>query len=133
MTYLSGGVGIVASFVRDYSIFILVLSICVFMTFKKIQIKSRVINALSKHVVAAYLFDGALRMLIGSYILQWNEYIYKPILPLIIVIILFVCLLIDALRSVIIAPIEKRVATIVINSYVLLNKVLERMAKELLK
>ena len=103
------------------------------MTFKKIQIKSRVINALSKHVVAAYLFDGALRMLIGSYILQWNEYIYKPILPLIIVIILFVCLLIDALRSVIIAPIEKRVATIVINSYVLLNKVLERMAKELLK
>ena len=87
MTYLSGGVGIVASFVRDYSIFILVLSICVFMTFKKIQIKSRVINALSKHVVAAYLFDGALRMLIGSYILQWNEYIYKPILPLIIVMV----------------------------------------------
>ena len=134
LTYLSGGVGIVASFARDYSIFILVLSICIFMTFKKIQIKARVINALSKHVVAAYLFEGALRMLIGSYILQWNEYIYKPILPLIIVgcalIILFVCLIIDALRSVIMAPIEKKITNIGINSYAWIKKVVENSQRK---
>ena len=132
LTYLSGGVGIVASFARDYSIFILVLSICIFMTFKKIQIKARVINVLSKHIVAAYLFEGALRMLIGSYILQWNEYIYKPILPLIIVgcalIILFVCLIIDALRSVIMAPIEKKITNIGINSYAWIKRLSEKIS-----
>ena len=91
---------------------------------------------MSKHVVAAYLFEGALRMLIGSYILQWNEYIYKPILPLIIVgcalIILFVCLIIDALRSVIMAPIEKKITNIGINSYAWIKKVVEkRLADDL--
>lgn len=63
---IRGGVGVYAPFARDYSVFIVFLSVMIFLLFREINITSSVINVVAKNVIVIYLFKGTVRTVIAS-------------------------------------------------------------------
>lgn len=55
-----------APFARDYSVFIVFLSVMIFLLFREINITSSVINVVAKNVIVIYLFKGTVRTVIAS-------------------------------------------------------------------
>lgn len=113
LSMLKGGVGVYAPFARDYSIFIVVLSVLIFLLMKKVKVSSSLINILAKNVIGVYLFEGAIRKIIGSR-LDINTYAacwYLFVIIIMISLINFtICSLIEMLRRNTIAHIEAPVA-----------------------
>ena len=113
LSMLKGGVGVYAPFARDYSIFIVALSVLIFLLMKKVHVSSSLINILAKNVIGVYLFEGAIRQIIGSR-LDFNVYVncwYLFVIITIISLINFtICSLIEMLRRNTIAHIETPVA-----------------------
>lgn len=60
-SYIKGWHGIYAPFARDCSVFILIIAITVFLIFKDLSFKSKVVNFAARGVLAAYIFEGILR------------------------------------------------------------------------
>ena len=103
LTYALGGTGVKASFVRDYSIFILIGAVCVFITIKKCNFYNKIINSIASHVIAIYLFESALRKLIyyrifDVEVLESAKYLLLLIVFTVIVISV-ICIVIDYLRA----------------------------------
>lgn len=113
LSMLKGGVGVYAPFARDYSIFIVALSVLIFLLMKKVKVSSSLINILAKNVIGVYLFEGAIRQIIGSR-LDINTYAdcwYLFVIIIMISLINFIiCSLIEMLRRNTIAHIEAPVA-----------------------
>lgn len=111
LTFILGGVGVKASFARDYSIFILIAAICVFMLFKEMTFYSKTINSIASHVISIYLFESAVREFIKYYIFDLVYLENTFYLPLVVVIeavlISAICIIIDFLRSLIFSRIEE--------------------------
>lgn len=103
------GEGVYAPFARDCSSTIVLGSISIFMIFKKINIKSKWINGLAKHVLAIYLFEGAVRMVLNcffditSYVGKW--YLYLVIIVYVMV-VMVVCTVVDLVRAALAPPVE---------------------------
>lgn len=70
----NGSVGIYALFALDYSIFIIALSVCIFLFFRTIHMQSDVVNGIARNIIGIYLFEGTLRAIIGQY-LRIEDYI----------------------------------------------------------
>ena len=80
---------------------------------KKVEVSSSIINVLAKNVIGVYLFEGAIRQIIGSR-LDINAYVDCWYLFVIITMISFInftiCSLIEILRRNTIAHIEAPIA-----------------------
>lgn len=63
--FIKGQAGMVNHFAQDDSIFIIALSVIIFMVFRQIHFRSNFANILAKHVVAVYLLDGGIRDIIN--------------------------------------------------------------------
>ncbi len=102
-TYITGWKGITAPFARDSSIVIIVASVAIFMVFKSLRFKSKAINVIAKHVIAAYLLEGAIRTLLNTRVLDINMYGGNTFLPLIsfayVSLVIIICVLIDIVRT----------------------------------
>lgn len=113
LSMLKGGVGVYAPFARDCSIFIVALSVLIFLLVKKVHVSSSLINILAKNVIGVYLLEGAIRQIIGIW-LDINAYVdcwYLFVIITIISLINFtICSLIEMLRRNTIAHIEAPVA-----------------------
>ena len=66
ISLLKGGTELYAPFSRDCSVFILIASVCIFCLFLKLNVQSIFVNHLASHVIGVYLFEGAVRMILGS-------------------------------------------------------------------
>lgn len=113
LSMIKGGVGVYAPFARDYSIFIVALSVLMFLLMKKVKMASSLINVLAKNVMGVYLFEGAIRQIIESrldisaYIDCW--YLFA-IITIVSLINFIVCSLIEMLRRNTIGHIEVPIA-----------------------
>lgn len=89
LALIRGGVGVYAPFARDCSVFIIFLSVMIFLLFREINITSTTINALAKNVIGIYLFEGAIRTVIASkfdvvrYIDKW--YLFAVITAVVLI------------------------------------------------
>lgn len=104
---------------RDCSIFILAEAVTVFLLFREIKIKSALVNSVSKHVVAAYMFEDALRGCLMHYLYDWSvhtKYLYWFLLNIVIsVSIVAVCFAFDFVRDKILDGVENKIINCVIN------------------
>lgn len=108
-TFLRGNSGLYAPFARDCSIIIIFASISIFMAFKQLRFESSFVNTVSKHVIAIYLFEGAIRTII-NYFFDISIYSEKWYLFIIITIyvlaVMSVCIITNIIAQIIINPLE---------------------------
>lgn len=129
LTMARGGKGVYAPFARDCSSIIIVASIMIFMRFKYLKISSMVINHIAKHVIAVYLFEGAVRTVINCFFDmskfagRWYLFVVIGIYALIV---MTGCMLIDVIRDFIAAPIENFICSFGHKSF---EQILEHLNK----
>lgn len=127
LAILRGGVGIYAPFARDYSVFIVALSILLFLLIKEFKITSSFVNTLAQNIIGIYLFEGTIRRIIynqfdiNKYVNTW--YLFGIII-LISVINFIVCSLIEIFRRKTIGHIEMPIAKFIIT---IIKKVTEKI------
>lgn len=68
IAFIKGGKGVNAPFARDYSIFIIILSVFVFLWVKDLKLKSSLINGMAQNVIGIYLMEGAIRQILANYV-----------------------------------------------------------------
>lgn len=97
LSKLTGSIHI--PFARDCSIFVLLEAVSIFLIFKKHYFTSGLINKVSGHVFAVYLFEGAFRTCLVSMLVNVELYYSLPIWPLISIFVTLLtmtaCILID--------------------------------------
>ncbi len=105
-TYL-GGSRAVCPFDSDYSVFIVIASIAIFMCFKSMTIKSKLINSFAKHVFTIYLLEGAFRSMLAIDLSKYQTTFYLPLVIAILAIITMIgCSIIDVPINIISKPIS---------------------------
>lgn len=118
LTLIRGGKGVCAPFAKDSSCFILITAIIIFILFKNIEIESKIINRIAKHVIAIYLFEGTVRMVL-NYFFDFMVLSDKWYLFMILFVyglgIMIVCMFLDMLKNLVIDPIEERICLIADN------------------
>ena len=67
-TAAAGFVGVRAPYAYDYSIFILIIGVCILLFFKTFNFNNKVINFVAKSVLAVNLIDPIVRMIVPKYI-----------------------------------------------------------------
>lgn len=93
------GNGLYCPFAQDYSFFIIGGSICVFILFAKHNYVSRKINKLSRYVVAVYLMEYSLRILINDWLFYYKGASYLILILIIFsIFIMSFCIIIDMIR-----------------------------------
>ena len=137
LTFALGGTGVKASFARDYSIFVLIGAVCVFMTVKKFNFYNKMVNSIASHVIAIYLFESALRELIYYHIFDvgvLDNAIYLPLLIVIMsIVISVICIAIDYLRASLFSRFENHVANKAIAMLQMVNSTLSITFSEFLE
>ena len=97
LSKLTGSIHI--PFARDCSIFVLLEAVSIFLIFKKHYFTSGLINKVSGHVFAVYLFEGAFRTCLVPMLVNVELYYSLPIWPLISIFVTLLtmaaCILID--------------------------------------
>lgn len=97
LSKLTGSIHI--PFARDCSIFVLLEAVSIFLIFKKHHFSSGLINKVSGHVFAVYLFEGAFRTCLVPMLVNVESYYSLPIWPLISIFVTLLtmtaCILID--------------------------------------
>lgn len=97
LSKLTGSIHI--PFARDCSIFVLLEAVSIFLIFNKHHFSSGLINKVSGHVFAVYLFEGAFRTCLMSTLVNVEPCYSLPIWPLISIFITLLtmasCILID--------------------------------------
>jgi surface polysaccharide O-acyltransferase-like enzyme len=120
LTIIRGGVGVYAPFARDCTCIIIIASILIFIVFKHLNIRSKLINRMAKHVIAVYLYENAMRTSLNCFfdITVYGEkwYLFMVINVYVIVIIVS-CMFVDLIRSFISEPLEKIAYTLSYNLY----------------
>ena len=114
LTLARGGVGVSAPFTRDCTLLTLGIAVTVFLLFREIHIQSILLNTLTKSVLAVYVMEEMIRSIIGRFI-DVEEYLGRPVFPLICIgyafVVVLICMLIDQIRSMLFGKIESRMAT----------------------
>lgn len=134
------GVGVCAVCARDCSLFIIVGSVLVFILFGKLNFYSKSINALARHVLEIYLFEGTVRVLVDNFF-PLDPYADKWYLFLIISVyvlaIMMICLLFNLLRMLIFGKVETflcKAVMYIFNIFLKIsNKILQPILKRLLE
>ena len=67
-TALAGYIGVIAPYRLDYSIFILIIGICIFGFFITFNFKSKIINSIAKSTLSIILIDHTVRLIVPYYI-----------------------------------------------------------------
>lgn len=97
LSLLTGSIHI--PFARDCSMFVVLEAVSIFFLFKNNVFHSTLLNKISKHVFAVYLFEGAFRVYIFSQFIDLNSFISSSFWPLtsllISLVTLICCILID--------------------------------------
>lgn len=112
LTILRGGVGIYAPFARDCSIFIIAFAVVMFLLFGNIKMKSVIVNRIARHVVAVYLFEGAVRKILSRIIdlSQYGEKWYLfAIINLYVLVVVICCIAIDICKGIIFDKAEQKI------------------------
>ena len=113
---LRGGIGIYAPFARDCSIFIVILSVLIFLYFKKIELVSPFINMVAKNIIGIYLFESAVRIVIyikfdiSQYLDKW--YLFAEVLG-VGLIVFVLCTLIESIRRNTIGHVEDFISSFI--------------------
>ena len=110
LTLLRGGKGLYAPFARDYSCIIIIASVAIFIAFKSIKIRSIVINQIANHVVAVYLFEGAMRIFLGQFFdltMYADKWYLFGAISVYVLVVMAGCMMLDAIRSMLAKPIEE--------------------------
>lgn len=97
-TFFKGNPGIFAPFARDCSITILVLAAAVFVLFLHIRYYSKIVNFISKHIIAVFFLEGVIRKCLDKFLnfdLHETEWIFLVLFPLYVVLIMGICIVID--------------------------------------
>lgn len=129
LTMLRGGKGVYAPFARDCSCIIIIASIAIFILFKGVRIQSKIINQIAKYVIAVYLFEGAIRTFLGQFFditIYADRWYLFGVLLVYVLVVMAVCMMVDAIRSKIAKPIEALICDIGEKSF---NLILERCEK----
>ena len=114
LTLLRGGKGVYAPFARDYSCIIIIASVAIFMAFKKIRMRSNVINQIAKHVVSVYLFEGAMRTFLNQFFditLYADKWYFFAVLSVYVLVVMAGCMILDVIRSILAKPIENKICS----------------------
>ena len=109
LTLLRGEKGVYAPFARDCSCIIIIASVAIFIAFKKIRIRSNVINQIAKHVVSVYLFEGAMRTFLNQFFditLYADKWYLFAVLSAYVLVVMADCMFLDVIRSILAKPIE---------------------------
>ena len=109
LTLIRGGVGVYAPFARDCASTIIVASILIFLWFEHLNIRSKLINNIAKHVLAVYLYENAIRTCYSNFldITIYSEEWYLCIVIAIYVIgVIISCIFIDLIRGFVAKPFE---------------------------
>lgn len=113
LSMLKGGVGVYAPFARDSSIFIVGLSVIIFMLFSNLKFKSLFINNLAKHVVAVYLLEGSVREMfnkfinLSQYANQWYLFI---IISLYVICVMICSIFVDIIKNLLLHKVEDNIS-----------------------
>lgn len=96
---------------RDNSSFIIITAICIFMIFKSFNLQSKIINNLSKYVLAIYVFEQFVRLnFMKNHFVNLQEYVNKPNLYLLVIayclITILICIITEKIRKTIFTKIE---------------------------
>lgn len=103
---------IYAPFAKDSSVVTILLSILIFQLFLKHDFVNSVVNQIGRHVIAAYLFEEAVRKVILSKYDLWSmrgEWYYIFVLLLFAIAVVVFCVMIDIVRNSIFDSFEKKV------------------------
>ena len=114
LTMVRSGKGVYAPFARDCSCIIIIASVAIFMAFKKIRIRSNVINQIAKHVVSVYLFEGAMRTFLNQTFditLYADKWYLFAVLSVYVLIVMAGCMILDVIRSILAKPIENMICS----------------------
>ena len=112
LTMFRGGKGLYTPFARDCSCIIVLASVAIFMCFKQIRFYSKTVNKLAKHVVAVYLFEGAMRTAIGQFFditLYEKEWYLFIVITVYALAVMIGCMAVDMIRMPIGNCVEKTV------------------------
>lgn len=112
-TYL-GGSRAVCPFDSDYSVFIVIASIAIFMCFKSMTIKSKLINSFAKHVFTIYLLESAFRSILAFDISKYQNSYYLPLVIAVLVITTMIgCSIIAVPINIISKPISLAICNLI--------------------
>lgn len=115
-TIMKGSRGVYAPFARDCSSFIIIGSVITFLLFKDIHFSSKSVNVLAKNVIGIYLFEGAVRGIIGKYI-DISRYTEKWYLFLVVTAIaavtIILCSFIELIRKIAFTSVEIKIGDII--------------------
>lgn len=112
LTMLRGGTGVCAPFARDCSAIIVLSSVAIFMSFKRMRFQSAIINGIAKHVVAVYLLEGAMRTLIGNFFdisLYGERWYLFAVIAAYVIVVMVACMIVDLIRM----PIDRYVENLI--------------------
>ena len=73
----AGYVGVVAPYRLDYSIFILIIGICIFCFFTTFNFKNKIINTMAKSTLSIILIDHVVRLVVPYYIDMSYDRLYN--------------------------------------------------------
>lgn len=111
-------------FFNDYSILVIVSSVCIFNIFRSLDISSHFINRLSKHVLAVYILQWPVMSLFDKFI-NLNDFGQSPCFFLVFFAYAFLvfasCILIDEIRVLLFDKLEDKVIDKVIVALKLQN------------
>lgn len=120
LTFFRGGKGVFAPFARDCSSIIILSSIVIFLIFKNFSFNSNIINAISKHVVAVYLFEGAIRTVFSQFFditAMAEKWYLFALLEIYSLMVMIVCIIWDIIRGYMVKPIEDIVYLVGMKAY----------------
>ena len=111
-------------FFNDYSILVIVSSVCIFNIFRSFDITSPYINRLSKHVLAVYILEWPVMDLIDKFI-NLNDFGQSPCFFLVFFAYAFLvfasCILVDEVRVLLFDKLEDKVIDKIIAALKLQN------------
>lgn len=123
---------IYAPFAKDSSVVTMVLSILIFQLVLKFDFKNRIINLIGRHVIAAYLFEEAVRKVILLKYDLWSirgAWYYIFLLMLFALAVVVICVMIDIIRNNIFDSFEKRTGKYCTRIYSLIISKVREMNK----
>ena len=110
---------IINLFSRDSSILIISSAIAIFMLFRELNFKSRIINFIASSVLMIYVLEGFVRIVINYFIdisCYLDKWYFSLILFLYIILVIVVCFIIDVVRNYTIGRLELTISDFVIKN-----------------
>lgn len=118
-SFVTGGIGAHSPMSRDCTVFIVFEAVTIFLLFREWNFKSATVNKLSRHVVAIYMFENAVRIVLKKFVFNWFPYAEKPYLALIeiavVIVVVAICMAVDTVRMGVLDSVENKLANMIDN------------------